>query len=284
MTTGIGNQLRACGRGDLPRFIRVRSHLFRLNKVFKHDFFAATGLYDFIGNHYNDHSVSNKVITVSKQVILKLARRSDFLGIPLAWLGVILCQHEIYILRRLQGLNQIPRLLGKFGKTGLVYEYIPGRSLDERPELPDNFFDRLETLLSDIHSRRIIYLDLNKRGNILIGDDNRPFMIDFQISQHIAERFCGSSRLARFILKTAQKEDFYHLFKHKRRLRRDLMSEEQLRNSRRFSTWISLHRLFARPLTRLRRGVLHYLYKKDRLITDGLENHHSETNPDRWGK
>ena len=274
MPTGIGHQLRACGRSNLPAYIRVGGKLYQKVKVFKHDFFAATTLYESLTENAN--------VFLPRQVVLKISRLKDFLGLPLNWLGELICEHEVSILRRIRGLKGVPRLLGRYGRIGLAYEYIPGRSLDERPLLPDDFFDRLDALLRKIHSRNIVYLDLNKRGNVLIGPDAAPYLIDFQISQYIPHRFIGSRRLARFILQTAQKEDLYHLRKHNRQLRRDLMDARQLHDSHKKSLWIRWHRLCTRPFTRIRRRLLYLLDKKGLLITEDTDHHQPETDPNRW--
>jgi len=278
MTTGIGQQLKACGRKQLPEVIAAANNHYRLVRIFKHDFFAATALYEFIGPAKSDHS------SVADLVVLKIGRLSDFFGLPLICLGEILCEHEFSILRRLHGFRGTPRLLGRYGKTGLVYEYIAGKSLDEEVEVPDDFFDQLEELLSGIHALGIAYVDTNKRGNILLGSDNRAYLIDYQISVHIGRLWRMWFWPAGYLLRTLQREDFYHLYKHKRRFRSDLMDEEQLRRSRRISKWVGLHRALTQPLTNLRRRFLGYLYRHNQLVIDKTIEAHTETDPARWNK
>ena len=278
MTTGIGRQLKACGRKKLPRVIEVAHKNYRLARIFKHDFFAATAMYEFIGPDKSDNASS------AKAVILKMSRQGDFLGLPLGWLGEFIREHEISILRRLQGIGGTPRLLGRYGKTGLIYEYISGKSLAEGVQAPDDFFDQLEELLSKIHALDIAYVDFNKRGNILLGSDNQAYLIDYQISIHIGRLWQWFFGPAGYLLKVLQREDVYHLFKHKRRFRRDLMDEEQLRRSRRISKWVALHRALARPITTIRRYCLGYLYRKNQLMIDKTMETHAETDPSRWNK
>ena len=217
-------------------------------------------------------------------VVLKLGRDSDFLGLPLRWLGRTICRHETGNLRHLQKLSQIPHLLDEYGDTGFVYEYIEGASLDENPDLPNDFFDRLEKLLKQIHLRRVAYVDMNKRGNVLLGYDNLPYLIDFQIACYIPRLFRPLRILTDGILRLLQKEDFYHLNKHKRRLSRHLMDIEQIHTSRQKSVWIRYHRNIARPLTRLRRRVLYFLFRSGHLSIDDTDHANPESNPHRWGK
>jgi len=277
MTTGIGQQLKACGRKKLPEVLEVANKDYRLTRIFKHDFFAVTAMYEFIGPDKADH------FSVVNRLVLKMGRQGDFLGLPLRWLGEVLCDHELSILHRLQGIGGTPRLLGRYEKTGLVYEYIAGESLDEVVQVPDDFFDRLEKMLSMIHALNIAYVDINKRGNILLGSDNRAYLIDYQISIHIG-RLWQLFGPAGYLLKILQKEDVYHLFKHKRRLRSDLMDDEQLCQSRRISNWVALHRALTRPLTKLRRRFLGYLYRRNQLVIDKTIGTSAETDPARWNK
>jgi len=277
MKAGIGYQLKAWGRHELPRSLRLNQMDYRFIRVFKHDFFAATLLFK---KSYN----KTRIKEAPHQIVLKLGRRADFLGIPFGWLGRALIGHEISILRYLQQIPAVPQLLGGYGKWGLIYEYIPGKSLDQRPIIPNEFFDRLEKLIKQIHQCRIAYVDMNKQGNILLGEDGLPRMIDFQIAWHIPHRVLGCKRIAHFILDLLQQEDRYHFYKHKRRLRRDLMDDKELEKSRRISGWIALHRAGTRPLTKLRRRILGYLFKRGHLMTNESVPHSSETDPTRWMK
>jgi hypothetical protein len=273
----LGYQLKACGKKALPKTLELPAGRYRLDRVFKHDFFAATALYGF------DNSASP--IPAPPRVVLKIARQSDFLGVPLRWLGQAIARHEWSILTRLQDLPGLPRLIARYGNDGVIYRYIEGRSLDENPGgLPDDFFDRLLDLLSKIHQRRIAYVDMNKRGNILIAADQSPCLIDFQIACFIPPMIFGLHAVARSILDILQKEDCYHLYKHKRRLRPDLMNDRELEQSRRVSFWILIHRALAAPYRRLRRGILRNLYRHDTLVDGQVYCANPETDPVRWNK
>jgi len=276
MKTSIGYQLRACGRKKLPAEIALAGCKYLYIKTFKHDFFAATALYQACD------PAEKRAKNVAEKVVLKQGRNADFLGIPLGWLGQVLCRHEFTILKHLQSIRGVPALLGMYGKGALVYEYIEGKSLDEKPKIPDGFFAELGVLLQQIHRSRVVYVDMNKRGNILLGANGRPYMVDFQISLHIPESFWPIDAVMETIFELLKKEDHYHLLKHNRRLRKDLMTDEQIRRSRLFSGWISMHRQISRPLTRLRRRVLRYLYHKDQLISDDVSGKTPENDPERW--
>ncbi len=277
MKSSIGQQLRALGREELPAKIEVCGSNYALERIFKHDFFAVTARYML------SEPSDNLQTAPPNRVVLKLGRKADFLGLPLQWLGETLCRHEIHILSKLKGISQTPKFLCPYGKIGLIYEYIEGRSLDEKPVLADDFFDKLLTLLEQIHSRNIAYIDMNKRGNILLGNDGRPYIIDFQISWSF-QSSGPFKAISQYIMNLCQNEDVYHLNKHKRRLARHLLDLQQIRESKEISGYVAAHRKLTRPLTRLRRRLLHRLYNAGRLIKDDVDSANPESNPERWAK
>ena len=240
-----------------------------LVRPFKHDFFAATGLYQAA-------DASNDPEDSQTRIVLKISRLQPFFGLPLAWIGRYLQQREFRLLQRLATLDQVPQLVGQYGRNGFVYRFIEGRSLDEKPDLPDCFFDDLKRLLGRIHKMGVCYMDFNKRGNILIGTDNRPYMIDFQISLRLDRAWMKRVRTM------LQREDYYHLLKHKRRLRPDLMSDSEKDLSRRQSITIRMHRFLTVPLRSLRRWLLRLLHRKNLLTHDETFDPTPENDPSRF--
>jgi hypothetical protein len=263
----LKSDLYACGQEGLPREIVLEGRRYRLVRTFKHDFFAATGLYEAVLADKSE---------VGSLKVLKAARMQPFCGLGLLWLGRWLCRRELEILERLQDMDQVPHLVGRWGQTGFLYDYIEGQSLDEKPPIPDDFFDQLSHLLERLHRRRVCYIDLNKRGNILVGRDGRPYLIDFQISMV----FRQNGRICQLL----QKEDRYHLLKHKRRLRPDLMSEQERQDSYRKSTWIQIHRFLSWPFRRLRRALMRRLYRRGYLQDVPPDLRSPENDPARFGR
>ena len=84
------------------------------------------------------------------------------------------------IYRRLGDLPNVPEMLGLVGETGFLHAFVEGRPLEKGKPVPDGFFAELEALLREVHKRGIAYVDTNKPQNILLGDDGRPHLIDFQ--------------------------------------------------------------------------------------------------------
>lgn len=265
----LKNDLYACGTAGLPPTAFIQGRQWTLHRTFKHDFFAATGL-------YGSSQEMDQPPKETTQMVLKISRVQPFLGLPTAWFGRFLKKREYRLLEQLQTLDQVPRLAGEYGRNGFAYHFIEGQSLDEKPVLPDTFFDDLKLLLHNIHQMGFCYLDFNKRGNILLGKDHRPYMIDFQISVRLHRPLFD--RLRRIL----QREDYYHLLKHKRRLRPDLLTESEKALSQHRSFPIRIHRFLTVPLRTLRRRLLALLYRRQILTYDEHNDRTPENNPARF--
>src|SRR6185503_20971788 len=79
--------LYALPGGALPAQVTCEGRRYALVDVFKHDFFAATGLYRG---------------PKGERVVLKLGRQTPFLTIPLRWLGEFLTRREVRMYSKLQ--------------------------------------------------------------------------------------------------------------------------------------------------------------------------------------
>ena len=248
----VAYSMRALGRAGLPRKFVVGGTTYRLLRTVKHDFFAATAF-------YRDDA--------GRTVVLKISRTTDFAGVPLTWLGRWLCRREVRFYNRLADLPNVPRVLGTVGATGFVHDYVAGRPLEKDRPVPDGFFAELQGLLTELHRRGLAYVDTNKPQNILLGDDGRPHLIDFQISYDLSE--LGDWRPNRWLLRRLQHEDLYHVLKHKRRMRPDEMTPDETQQAARKSALIRLHRFVTRPYFLLRRRTFKRLRETGRLLPEG---------------
>jgi RIO-like serine/threonine protein kinase len=244
--------MRALGKAGLPDTLTVNGVTFRHRATLKHDFFAATGFYEDADG---------------RRVVLKVGRVVEFAGVPLLWVGRWLCRREVRFYSRLSDLPNVPAVLGTWGPTGFVHDYVPGRPLHPSRPVPDGFFDQLVELLKELHRRGVAYVDTNKPENILLGDDGRPHLIDFQISWDLIE--LGDTRLNRWWLARLQREDIDHILKHKKRLRPDEMTEQEREQVGRRSALIRLHRFVFKPYFRFRRRTFSRLRETGRLLPEG---------------
>jgi len=232
--------LRALGRRELPERIILLGQPYRRAETLKHDFFAATGLYE----------------GPTGKLVLKLGRQAELFGLPLAWLGSWLAAREAEIYQRLQDLEAVPTYRGRWGKTGLLHAYVPGHPLGRHEWVNERFFDQLQAQIEQIHRRGMAYVDLNKRENIIVGDDGRPYLIDFQIS------FCWpyANRPmplpVRWLLRRLQQGDLYHLAKHIKKHRPDLVRPEHEQMWKKGIRLVRFYRRLSAPFARLRRRTL----------------------------
>jgi serine/threonine protein kinase len=97
------------------------------------------------------------------------------------WVGPWMLGREVRAYHRLEGVEAIPRYLGKLDDEALILEYRPGVLLSRSlaGQLPPTFLTDLQRAISEIHDRGIVHLDLRHRSNILAGEDGRPVVLDF---------------------------------------------------------------------------------------------------------
>jgi len=248
-----------------PDHLTVGGREYRLAKVFKHDFFAATALYE--------------ADDAPDRLVVKFGRVQNFCGLPGAWLGRALRAREQHFHRRADGIDGIQRWVVQLSDTAYALAYIEGRTLDtfESPPQPGEFFDALRAMLDALHARQAAYGDLNKRSNILVTPEGRPGLIDFQISVvHDPHAHRLWRWLSRRWVAYLQRMDLYHLYKHKRRMAREHLRPEEEALSRRRGRIIWLHRRLVTPIRRLRRAFLTRRHRAGKLVSPSahLEDHH----------
>jgi len=254
-------------RQSPPERLQVGGRGYRLAKVFKHDFFAATTLYEAAAPGDG-----------AARLVVKFGREQDFCGIPAVWMGRWMVRRERRFHQLADGVPGIQRWAGRISPVAYALEYIDGDTLDRVDSPPDGaFFDTLRRTLDLLHARGVAYCDLNKLSNIVVAVDGRPALIDFQIA---AWEDPGANPLVRRLVQRCvaylQKMDLYHLYKHKRRLAPEAMTDSQLELAARRGRLIQLHRWLVTPLRKLRRGFLSRQHRKGSLVspTAAMEDHH----------
>jgi len=249
-----------------PETIEIRGQHYRLVRVFKHDFFAATCLYEATGGP-----------AAFPRVVVKFGRTRGFCGLPSAWLGRLMRAHEQAIYGALEGVAGVPRWVGCIGQAGYAIEYVDGVPLDHLDVPPEGFFERLREVFDEIHARGVGYCDANKRSNILVGPGGRPFLVDYQLSLRRRDDWCRPLRaLTRRAIEYVAERDLYHLYKHKRRAFPDDLTPEEDALSRRRGGMHWVHRKLTKPWRTFRRRFLSRQYEQGRLAspTAELEDHY----------
>ena len=240
MSKDVHKSLTALGGRSLPQELSVHGRKYRLDRVFKNDFFAITARYE--GD--------------AGRVIVKVHRQASFLLMPLGWLGRMLARRECAAFERLADVSGVPRLIGRWGRTGVVREYIEGHALSRGEHVSDEFHSQLRELIGAIHTHDMAYVDLEKCENVLVGDDGRPYVFDFQIAWLSSPRWGGKLWPARKLLAWFQAGDRYHLGKLHRRTRPDQLTNEELVATYRRPWYVRGHRFITYPFTWGRRKVL----------------------------
>jgi RIO-like serine/threonine protein kinase len=113
-----------------------------------------------------------------KKVIVKdYSRRSLLIRF---FYGRFTLRREAKAYARLAGVAGIPRCFGFEGKYALLFEYIPSRPLSQfrSGEVPESVFDKLDQMISSMHSRGVANTDLH-RSNILLTEAGDVYMVDF---------------------------------------------------------------------------------------------------------
>ena len=250
---------------DVSSTLSVAGDEYSLLRVFKHDFYAATCLYQAVSP------------ARFPRIVVKFGRRQMFCGLPLAWLGRWNRRHEEAIYRVLSGVEGVPRWLGRCRDGGYAIEYIDAKPLDHLEAPPPGFFDRLREIFDAIHARGVAYCDANKRSNILVDPSGRPFLVDFQLAIHRRDDLPWPLRaIVGACVRYLAGKDLYHLYKHKRRLAPQELTEQEEALSRHRSFLHRLHRKFTKPYRFLRRDFLRKRYEQGKLVspTAKLEDHH----------
>jgi hypothetical protein len=234
--------LRALGTNDPPVVVEVAGSRFERRRIYKHDSWAATALYRGPGG---------------RRIVCKFNRQESILWLPMKWLGRRLARREARFLTLMADHPLVPDSCGPVIIDGrpaphaVAHEFVPGRPLRRRDHVPERFLCDLERLLDDLHARGAAYVDLHKRENILVGEDGRPRLIDFQISVRLPRVWPFAP-----MLRILQQCDRYHLSKHARRLRADQGAPWRRPGTVNRPYSIRLHRSFAVPFRKTRRRLL----------------------------
>jgi hypothetical protein len=253
----------ALGRAGPPAAVRVGGRQLSLERVVKHDFWAATTFYvdDVTGT----------------RAVVKFGRSQRLLGLPMRWAGRFLTHRESRFYQRLDGVPCVPAWLGLVeGRLiGFAHAFADGQPMSEAPAvcLDKRFFDQLQRALSQLHDRGIAYIDLNKPQNVLVDHSGQhPWLIDFQIS-YDARAGLKRRLLPRFLrqrlLRQGIRADRYHLLKHKLRRRPDLLTAQEREEVERAAWFIRLHRTLSRPYFFVRRRAMASLRRTGRLLPEG---------------
>lgn len=230
--------LRALGTHEPPLQVTVDDCIFDRVCVFKHDSWAATALY---------------ASESQRHVVCKFNRTASIGPIPMRWLGRFLARREHDFLNQLEGVEGIPKVYrnvsvaGKLESHAAAHDFVVGKPLSLCNDVPKGFFERVETLLAELHARRIAYVDLHKQENVIVGEDGLPYLIDFQVSVQFPRGIFGNLGM-----RMLRDMDLYNVGKHRGIHHQPSASLSECKRP----WWINVHRAIAVPLRTFRRKLL----------------------------
>lgn len=233
----------ALGKNDPPQVVTLDQREYTLNKLLKHDFFAATAIYE----------------SADGKAIVKFGRQASFFALPLSLFGRLLAWRECTIYTVLADMPEVPTCMGRFIPTAFAHDYIEGAHLAKGMDVPDDFFQKLESAIDRLHARGMAYVDLEKRQNVIVSTDGDSYLIDFQISWYWPRKYGGELWPVRWLRRQFQKGDRYHLLKLQRRIRPDQLTPEQIEASYRKPRAVRIHRTLTAPLLAVRRALLRWI-------------------------
>jgi predicted Ser/Thr protein kinase len=113
-------------------------------------------------------------------IVVKTPHGGVFAGL---WRTLLRREHAVY--ERLTGIAGIPRCFGLVDGERLALEYVAGPSLREHEaKIADRaaFFEKLLATVRAMHAAGVAHGDLKRKDNIIVGADERPYLIDFGIA------------------------------------------------------------------------------------------------------
>jgi serine/threonine protein kinase len=171
----------------------------------------------------------NRVKVEDRTLMIKDVKNKNFF---FRWtIGLWLIQNEWRVYSRLIGIEGIPNPVGRIDRFAFAIEYVPGSPIPRGEDLASSFFADLEKVLREVHSKGVVHLDLRHKGNILISEKGKPYIIDFNSSLAFGEK--GLFR--RFLFPVLRWVDHGGLLKLKERVSPSLMTPEELSSLKRFN-------------------------------------------------
>jgi tRNA A-37 threonylcarbamoyl transferase component Bud32 len=143
------------------------------------------------------------------------------------FIAPLLVYRELRALRKLDGIEGVPKLYHVYNMRAFLVESIPGTPASQKQagDLGGEFFERMVSLINRIHERGVAHCDLRSSGNILVTSDQEPWLVDFVASIHQGSRW---NVVARWIFSQFVEADLSAELKLKNRIAPELLTENEL--------------------------------------------------------
>ena len=168
---------------------------------------------DFVRLTNQGHQgIAFKVLVDGQSFLIK---RTNKIGVFTRRVSEHFIQHEYKIYQRLEGIAGIPKCYGLSDDGSLILEYIDGNSYREKEHILENrdqFFIDLLALILSIHKAGVSHGDLKRKDNILIGENNQPYLIDFGAAMSLNSK---NQFIKRWLYNFSKQTDLNAWIKHK---------------------------------------------------------------------
>lgn len=118
-----------------------------------------------------------------KRAVVKDFSENGFLYRNIA--GRFLVWREKKAYEKLKGIKGVPVFYRSINGTAIIMEEITGKSIKavhKTTGIPEGFYSDLNDLLKIIHAAGIAHCDLKRAPNIIVGDDGKPYLVDWSAS------------------------------------------------------------------------------------------------------
>jgi tRNA A-37 threonylcarbamoyl transferase component Bud32 len=135
---------------------------------------------------------------------------------------------EIHVLKKLQDVQGVPRVLALVGNNAFIMERVQAqplphpRATTDRP--PREFFEKMMNLLASLHRRGVGHGDF-RRSNVMMDEQNQPFIIDYATAVIAKPGVLGA--WSRFLYRLAVKTDTVHALEIKECYYPDALAAEE---------------------------------------------------------
>ena len=131
----------------------------------------------------------------------------------LKYIHTLMLRHEHRIYKELTDFSGAPKCYGLIDNKYLVIEYINGQPIrNKRPDDNQAYFSKLLELIEQMHRLNVAHMDLKKKDNLLITENDQPCLIDFGAAV-IKKK--GFHPFNTFWYKLAKRFDYNAWIKHK---------------------------------------------------------------------
>jgi serine/threonine protein kinase len=141
--------------------------------------------------------------------------------------GRLLVWREAKAYEKMKDLKGVPAFFRVIEGLALVTEEVPGTDLGkvkDKARLREDFFDALKDVVDRFHERGMAHCDLKRAGNILLGHDGLPYIIDWAAAIARSE---FSLPLLNLIYKRFVLDDYNAIIKQKLRFTPEHVTPEE---------------------------------------------------------